>query len=42
LNDNDVATPLLIDIEHLAKTKIRIEKNDPKLKPALDQLIEDA
>lgn len=42
MNYNDVATPLLIDIEHLAKTKIRIEKNDPKLKPALDQLIKDA
>jgi len=37
----DVAT-ILIDLESLENTKIRLEKNDPTIMDAFDQLIEDA
>ena len=38
----DVPATILLDGEILAKNKSRIKKNDPALKPALDQLIKDA
>ena len=33
---------ILIDSEYLENTKMRLEKNDPKIKDAFDQMIEDA
>jgi len=39
---SDLKAPLLMDMERLADTKARIEKGDPELKPAMDQLIADA
>ena len=41
LGHQDVAT-ILIDLESLENTKIRLEKNDPTIMDAFDQLIEDA
>ncbi len=40
--DEELATTILMDAEYLAETKMRIKKNDPKLKFAFDQLIEEA
>ena len=39
---NQNAETILIDREYLASTKSRLEKNDPQLKYAFDQLIKDA
>lgn len=39
---NQFAETILIDAKYLASTKMRIEKKDPNLKYAFDQLIEDA
>lgn len=41
-SEGGVAATLLIDAEQLAHTKTRIEKKDPKLKPAFDLLLADA
>ncbi len=41
LDDQYVET-ILMDIEYLKHTKTRVEKNDPQLRDAFDQLIEDA
>ncbi len=41
LNDS-ISDTLLIDSAYLAKTKKRVGKNDPKIKPAFEQLIADA
>lgn len=41
LDDQYVET-ILMDIEYLESTKARIEKKDPQLRDAFDQLIEDA
>ena len=40
--DNQHAETILMDIDYLASTKILIENNDPKLRFAFDQLIEEA
>ncbi|TWU46113.1 poly(beta-D-mannuronate) lyase [Rubripirellula tenax] len=40
--DDGIVTPVLMDGEMLAKTKLRIEKGDPELKSALDVLIAEA
>lgn len=40
--DNQYAGTILMDLAYLASTKTQIEKNDPQLRPAFDQLIEDA
>ncbi len=40
--DDDIATTILMDIEYLEKTKIRIEQSDTKLKYAFERLIEEA
>lgn len=40
--DNQYDGTILMDEAYLANTKTQIEKNDPLLRPAFDQLIEDA
>ena len=40
--DNQYTETILMDLEYLASTRARIEKDDPELKDAYDQLIEDA
>lgn len=40
--DDQYAETILMDAAHLANTKTQIEKNDPQLRPAFDQLLEDA
>lgn len=40
--DNQYAGTILMDAAYLASTQTQIEKNDPQLRPAFDQLIEDA
>jgi len=42
IGQENVASTILMDGKILAQTKMRIEKNDPKLKSALDQLIAEA
>ena len=40
--DNQYAKSILMDVDYLASSKARIEKDDPQFKHAFDQLIRDA
>jgi len=40
--DDNIVPTILMDAEYLANTKKRIKDNDPKLKPAFDQLMKEA
>lgn len=42
IDNDDMTSTILMDMEYLTETKKRIKKNDPKLKPAFDRLIKDA